>query len=107
MATVRERRLDFGRPFSLSRHASAVKPLAHSAAAASRLPAAVEEDLVRVEARLDAELHSREDRLHAVAAHLVRAGGKRIRPLVVLLVYHASAGEWPPARRDDAVEAAT
>src|SRR5438094_64990 len=79
--------LDIGGPFSLSRLASAVKPLAHSAAAASTppLPPAIEEDLVRVEARLAGELRSREDRLHAIAAHLVHAGGKRIRPLVVLL----------------------
>jgi len=92
----------------LSRLASAVKPLAHSAAATATppLPPAIEEDLVRVEARLDAELRAREERLHAIATHLVQAGGKRIRPLVVLLVYYASAGERPLARRDDAIEAA-
>ncbi|TMB48742.1 MAG: hypothetical protein E6J60_14005, partial [Deltaproteobacteria bacterium] len=100
--------LDIGGPFSLSRLASAVKPLAHSAAATATppLPPAIEEDLVRVEARLDAELRAREERLHAIATHLVQAGGKRIRPLVVLLVYYASAGERPLARRDDAIEAA-
>ncbi len=72
----------------MSRLASAVKPLAHSAAATATppLPPAIEEDLVRVEARLDAELRAREERLHAIATHLVQAGGKRIRPLVVLLV---------------------
>src|SRR5207302_512648 len=100
--------LDIGSPFSLSRLASAVKPLAHSAAATASppLPPAIEEDLVRVEARLDAELRAREERLHAIATHLVQAGDKRIRPLVVLLVYYASAGERPLARRDDAIEAA-
>ena len=92
----------------MSRFASAVKPLAHSAAATSTppLPPAIEEDLVRVEARLARELRSREDRLHAIAAHLVHAGGKRIRPLVVLLVYHAAAGDRPRARREGAIEAA-
>jgi len=100
--------LDFGGPFSLIRLASAVKTLADSAAAAATppLPPAIEEDLVRVEARLDAELRSREDRLHAIATHLVAAGGKRVRPLVVLLVYHASAGERPLLRRADATLAA-
>src|SRR2546427_7507261 len=100
--------LDFGGPSWLIRLASAVKPPADSAAAAAPppLPPAIEEDLVRVEARLDAELRSREDRLHAIATHLVAAGGKRVRPLVVLLVYHASAGERPHARRDDATLAA-
>src|SRR2546427_8704046 len=86
--------LDFGGPFSLIRLASAVKTLADSAAAAATppLPPAIEEDLVRVEARLDAELRSREDRLHAIATHLVAAGRQRVRPLLLLLVYHAPAG---------------
>src|SRR5207253_9205599 len=54
----------------------------------------------------DAELRAREERLHAIATHLVQAGGKRIRPLVVLLVYHSSADGRPLVRRDDAIEAA-
>jgi octaprenyl-diphosphate synthase len=70
-----------------------------------RLPAPVEADLARVEARLAAELGSREDRLQAIGTHLVQAGGKRIRPTVVLLVFHAAAS-GRPARRDDAIEAA-
>lgn len=85
-----------------------MKTLAHSAAATapSSLPPAIDEDLVRVEARLAAELRSRESRMHAIATHLIQAGGKRIRPLVVLLVYHAAAGSGSLARRDDAIEAA-
>jgi octaprenyl-diphosphate synthase len=85
-----------------------VKTLAHSVAttSAARVPSRVEDDLVRVEARLAAELASREDRLQAIGAHLVGAGGKRIRPMVVLLVYHAAADGRPGARGDDAVEAA-
>jgi octaprenyl-diphosphate synthase len=75
-------------------------------AAPPRLPRLIEEDLVRVEARLDAELASREERLHAIATHLVGAGGKRIRPTVVLLVFHAVAASGSTARRDDAIEAA-
>ena len=68
------------------------------------LPAAVLEDLARVEERLAAELTSREPRLEEVARHLVGAGGKRVRPTVVSLVFHATAGS--AARREDAVEAA-
>ena len=85
-----------------------MKPLAGSAADSPfpRLPAPVEDDLARVEARLAAELGSREERLQAIARHLVRAGGKRVRPTMVLLVFHATAGDPTAARRDDAVEAA-
>ena len=80
--------------------------LAHRAAAVPRLPLAVEEDLARVELRLAAELTSREERLQGVASHLVEAGGKRVRPTVVLLVFHAAASGQPAQRRDDAVEVA-
>jgi octaprenyl-diphosphate synthase len=85
-----------------------VKTLAPTVSATSppRLPEAVEADLGRVEARLGEEIASREDRLHAIAAHLVQAGGKRIRPAVVLLVFHAAGGDGPFPRRDDAIEAA-
>jgi octaprenyl-diphosphate synthase len=69
------------------------------------LPAAVTADLARVEERVAAELVSREPRLESIAAHLVQAGGKRVRPLVILLVHHAIAGANAP-RRDDAIEAA-
>jgi len=69
------------------------------------IPAAVQDDLARVEERLAEELRSREARLEEIAGHLVRAGGKRVRPLVVLLVFDATAVPGR-ARRDDAVEAA-
>jgi octaprenyl-diphosphate synthase len=87
--------------------APVVKTLAHSAAvSAPHLPAPIEEDLARVETRLAAELVAREERLAAVASHLVEAGGKRIRPTVVLLVFHAAARTGGLGRRDDAIEAA-
>src|SRR5262245_41140560 len=103
---ARPRHLDFAVAFDLSR-SPPVKPVAPSAAPASgpHLPPAVEEDLAVVETRLAEELASREERLHAVAAHLVRAGGKRVRPAVVLLVFHAAAN-GRPRRRADAIEAA-
>ena len=75
------------------------------AASATRPPPPVDADLARVEARLVEELGSREDRLQTIARYLVGAGGKRIRPLVVLLAFHASAPRGG-ARRDDAIEAA-
>ena len=85
-----------------------VSTLAHSSPdlIAARVPPPVDSDLVRVEARLAAELGSREERLHQVAAHLVVAGGKRIRPTVVLLAFHAASVGHGPARPDDAIEAA-
>jgi octaprenyl-diphosphate synthase len=82
-----------------------VSTAAPSAAASPRLPVPVEDDLARVEARLAAELASREERLQAIGTHLVHGGGKRIRPTVVLLVFHA-AGGGRAVRRDDAIEVA-
>jgi octaprenyl-diphosphate synthase len=63
------------------------------------------DDLARVEARLAEELAAREPLLTEIGSHLVNAGGKRIRPMVVLLVAHAAAG-GTPARRDDVIDAA-
>src|SRR5207302_1906815 len=42
----------------------------------------------------------------AIASHLVGAGGKRVRPTVVLLVFHAVAADGAMPRRDDVIEAA-
>jgi len=81
-------------------------PVAHRAASASAaIPPPVIEDLALVEQRLSAELVSREPRLTEIARHLVAAGGKRIRPMVVSLVFHATATAHGD-RRQDAVEAA-
>jgi len=100
--------LDFAVRFELSPVVlPPVRSLADSAVApAPRLPPPIEDDLARVEARLAAELASREPRLEAIGAHLVGAGGKRIRPSVVLLVFHAAARDGSLARHDDAIEAA-
>ncbi|MFN8543211.1 MAG: polyprenyl synthetase family protein [Candidatus Binatia bacterium] len=62
------------------------------------------DDLVHVEARLGTELGSREERLSDIARYLVGAGGKRVRPMVVLLVFHAASAT--DARRAHAIEAA-
>jgi len=75
-----------------------------SPSANATAPQPVVEDLAQVEIRLAAELSSREPRLETIAGHLVSAGGKRLRPMVVSLVFHAVGGD--PRRRTDAVEAA-
>jgi geranylgeranyl pyrophosphate synthase len=80
-----------------------VKPVAHAESApALHVPPDVLADLGRVEARLGEELQSREPRLTDIATHLVGAGGKRVRPMVVLLVAHATAN-GPIRRRDDVI----
>ncbi len=84
-------------------------PRAQSTALAANslvIPAPVLEDLARVEDRLTRELGSKEERLTDIAKHLVGAGGKRVRPTVVLLAFHATASQGSLARRDDAIEAA-
>src|SRR5215470_3035372 len=88
--------------------AAPVKTLAHNTASSTtaHLPAPIEDDLARVETRLATELASREERLHAIGTHLVDAGGKRVRPTVVLLAFHAAGVGASQRRRDDAVEAA-
>ena len=71
-------------------------------------PPAVTADLYRVESRL-AELarSSREPRLTEITHHLISAGGKRVRPLAALLVFHACAPPGKDARRDDMTKVAT
>ncbi len=81
-------------------------PLARSTTpTGAAVPQPVLEDLARVEERLVAELGSREPRLETIASHLVRAGGKRIRPMVMSLIFHATARPGR-GRRNDAIEAA-
>jgi len=83
-----------------------VNPVAHAdSSPLPSVPQPVLDDLARVEARLAEELQSREPRLTEIAAHLVDAGGKRVRPMVVSLVAHAASG-GTLARRDDVIEAA-
>ncbi len=82
-----------------------MKPVAQAHSVPFHVPPDVLDDLARVEARLAEELDSREPRLTEIASHLVEAGGKRVRPMVVLLVAHAAAN-GPLRRRDDVVDAA-
>jgi octaprenyl-diphosphate synthase len=83
-----------------------VNPVAHAPSpAALHVPQDVLDDLARVETRLAEEIHAREPRLTEIASHLIGAGGKRIRPLVVLLVAHAVA-DGLLVRRDAVIDAA-
>jgi octaprenyl-diphosphate synthase len=98
--------LDFPASFQFIRWIVPSNPLARSVSSSGPIvPQAVLEDLARVEVRLAEELESREPRLKHIASHLVGAGGKRIRPMVVSLVHHATARPGR-GRREDAIEAA-
>lgn len=70
------------------------------------VPPDVAGDLLRVETRLREETASREAQLQEIAWHLIGAGGKRIRPLVVLLAFRALGASGSLARLDDAIESA-
>lgn len=50
-------------------------------------------ELEHVERRLSSLLHSREPLLNEISQYLIEAGGKRVRPAVVLLMFRACGGE--------------
>jgi octaprenyl-diphosphate synthase len=52
----------------------------------------IADELAQVEAKMDRLLASREPLLSEVALHLIRGGGKRVRPAVALLVFKACGG---------------
>lgn len=77
-------------------------------AALSAVPPPPPQDLVaaelaQVEQRLAGLLQSREALLHDIGTYLVGAGGKRVRPAVVLMVFRACGG----SNVDDIVDVAT
>ncbi len=55
--------------------------------------ACVSEPMQLVEENLERAIRSKEQELTAISAHLVRGGGKRIRPMVTLLAYFALGGK--------------
>jgi len=69
-----------------------IKPSPVAAPAPHLLVAA---ELEQVEQRLKSLLHSRESLLNEIGHYLIDAGGKRVRPAVVLLVFRACGGEDP------------
>lgn len=63
----------------------------------------VARQLQRVEQKLAECTRSRESEITEIASHLIRGGGKRIRPVITLLTFAAFQGE----REQDAVDIAT
>lgn len=63
-------------------------------------------DLQRVEAALDAAVHADDPLLGSVAAHLLGAGGKRLRPTLTLCAAYAARGAAAPAHEDAVTGAA-
>jgi octaprenyl-diphosphate synthase len=77
-------------------------------AAPDAYPPVVAEDLQQVEDKLATVVRSsREPRLTQITQHLIFAGGKRIRPLAALLMFHACAAPGRGARRADMIDVAT
>ena len=64
----------------------------------------VEADLAAVEAKLSRLLDSKEPIIAEICHYLVDAGGKRLRPTFIMLVYRACGG--PEANADAAIDAA-
>lgn len=71
-------------------------------------PSVVADDLERVEGKLARVLSSsREPRLTEITHYLIDAGGKRIRPMAALLVFHACVPPGQRGRHDDMMDVAT
>lgn len=71
-------------------------------------PPQVMADLRRVESKLEAiASSSSEPRLSEITLYLIGSGGKRVRPLAALLVFHACAAAGRSDRRDDMADVAT
>lgn len=65
------------------------------------------ERLEEVDRRLANEVQSREPRLDAWTRDTIQAGGKRVRPLLLLTAFSACGGDaLPAAERDQAIDAA-
>ena len=64
----------------------------------------VEADLAAVEAKLSRLLDSKEPIIAEICHYLVDAGGKRLRPTFIMLVYRACGG--PEANAGAAIDAA-
>jgi geranylgeranyl pyrophosphate synthase len=72
--------------------------------AAADLATPVRDELCAAEARLTRMLDSSESLISEICHYLVDGGGKRLRPLFILLVYRACGG--PDRKVDDAIDAA-
>lgn len=77
-------------PSSTSKHGPTGPSSSSRASSPLRL---IDQDLVRVEARVAEMIAAREPRLTEVADYLINAGGKRVRPAVALLLFRACGGQ--------------
>jgi len=78
--------------------------IAAEVAVTADLAAPVKDELCAAEARLSRLLDSNESLISEICHYLVDGGGKRLRPLFILLVYRACGGST--AKVDDAIDAA-
>jgi len=78
--------------------------IAAEIAASADIAAPVKNELCTAEARLSSLLNSNESLISEICHYLVDGGGKRLRPLFILLVYRACGG--PDGKIDDAIDAA-
>ena len=86
------------------KRAKATQPAALSTPAALNPARLVEADLTAAEAKLSRLLDSNESTIAEICHYLVDAGGKRLRPTFILLVYRACGGT--EAKVVDAIDAA-
>lgn len=72
----------------------------------SVFPPSVHADMERLEKRLDEQAHSRDGRLQAWSREPIAAGGKRVRPILLLTTFEACGGDRLGAEaRRQAIEA--
>lgn len=81
-----------------------LKTAATPGAVAANPAAVVRDDLRAVEAKLSCQLDSREPLISEICHYLVDGGGKRLRPLFIMLVYRACGGD--KRKVEDAIDAA-
>jgi heptaprenyl diphosphate synthase len=86
------------------KRAKATQFAAASTAEAVNPARLVEADLTAAEAKLSRLLDSKESIIAEICHYLVDAGGKRLRPTFIMLVYRACGG--PEARVNEAIDAA-
>jgi octaprenyl-diphosphate synthase len=78
--------------------------IATETSASADVATPVKEELCAAEERLSRLLDSNESLISEICHYLVDGGGKRMRPLFILLVYRACGG--PERKVDDAIDAA-
>lgn len=62
------------------------------------------DDINRLDTLILEQLHSRVDLVENIGHYIIEAGGKRLRPLLALLSFHAAQSESSPAQSAKAIE---